>query len=66
MDVDTEQDRVLFIKSVAQFMVCIISYKNFEFLNEKDANRELKQTTMTTSTVIRMSPYERHNSFDSP
>ena len=42
MDVDTEQDRVLFIKSVAQFMVCTmyIGYENFEFLNEKDANWE--------------------------
>lgn len=25
MDVDTDQDRVLFIKSVAQFMVCILA-----------------------------------------
>ena len=23
-DVDTEQDRVLFIKSLAQFMVCVV------------------------------------------
>jgi len=24
LDVDTEQDRVLFIKSLAQFMVCVL------------------------------------------
>ena len=34
MDVDTEQDRVLFIKAVAQFMVCILSIRA---LNEKAA-----------------------------
>lgn len=38
MDVDTEQDRVLFIKAVAQFMVCILDIKALnKFLNEKDA-----------------------------
>ena len=31
MDVDTEQDRVLFIKSVAQFMVCILVMKTLNF-----------------------------------
>ena len=38
MDVDTEQDRVLFIKAVAQFMVCILGIRALnKFLNEKAA-----------------------------
>ena len=66
MDVDTEQDRVLFIKSVAQFMVCILVIKKFEFLNEKDANRELKQTATATRMLLNKKHLEQNASSDSP
>jgi len=53
MDVDTEQDRVLFIKAVAQFMVCILDTKALnKFLNEKDATSKASKYSLQAKDTM--------------